>query len=55
MFVVGNKGKEFTVHSDVIAKLSNSLDTLINRPMAEASDGRAIVEDVNKNTFIRFC
>ena len=55
MFVVGNDGKEFIVHSDVIAKLSNSLDTLINGPMAEASDGRAIFEDFSKDIFIRLC
>lgn len=55
LFVVGKDQTEFAVHSAIIAKQSKALDVLINGPMAEASDGRAVLKDVDEDTFIRFC
>lgn len=55
VFVVGESGTEFSVHADVIANQSKALKALVSGEMAEASDGRAIFEDLDENTFIRFC
>ena len=55
LFVVGKDQAEFTVHSAIIATQSKALDVLINGAMKEASDRRAVVEDVTEDTFIRFC
>jgi hypothetical protein len=55
VFVVGEGQTEFSVHAAVISKQSKALDVLINGPMAEASDGKAIFEDIQEDTFIRFC
>jgi hypothetical protein len=55
VFVVGEGQAEFSVHAAVISKQSKALDVLINGPMAEASDGKAIFEDIQEDTFIRFC
>ncbi|CZR51297.1 uncharacterized protein PAC_01172 [Phialocephala subalpina] len=55
VFVVGENQAAFTVHAAIIAKQSKALDVLINGSMGEASDGKAIFEDVEEDTFIRFC
>jgi hypothetical protein len=55
VFVFGESQAEFFVHAAVISKQSKALDVLINGPMAEASDGKAIFEDIQEDTFIRFC
>jgi hypothetical protein len=55
VFVIGESQVAFTVHAAVIAKQSKALDVLINGPMAEASDGKAIFEDIQEDTFLRFC
>ncbi|KAM3067032.1 hypothetical protein ACMFMG_011813 [Clarireedia jacksonii] len=55
VFVVGENQTPFTVHGAIIAKQSKALDVLINGSMGEASDGKAIFEDMEEDTFIRFC
>ena len=55
VFVVGANKVAFTVHAAVIAKQSPALNVLINGAMVEASDGKAIIEDVQEDTFVRFC
>ncbi|TVY51417.1 hypothetical protein LCER1_G007636 [Lachnellula cervina] len=55
VFVVGENRAAFPVHAAVIAKQSKALDVLINGPMGEASKGEAIFEDIEEDTFIRFC
>ncbi|PVH68020.1 hypothetical protein DL98DRAFT_241267 [Cadophora sp. DSE1049] len=55
LFIVGEVQAEFTVHAAIIAKQSRALDALINGSMTEASDGKAIFEDIEEDTFIRFC
>jgi hypothetical protein len=54
-FVVGENQTAITVHAAIIAKQSKELDVLINGSMREASDGKAIFEDIQEDTFIRFC
>lgn len=55
IFVIGEKQTEFSVYAAIIAKQSEALNTLINGPMKEASDGKVIFEDVLEDTFTRFC
>ena len=55
IFVVGESQAAFTVHAAAIAKQSPALNILINGAMAEASDGKAKFEDVQEDTFVRFC
>jgi hypothetical protein len=56
VFVVGEGQAEFSAHAAVISKQSKALEVLINGPMAaEASDGKAILEDIQEDPFIRFC
>ena len=55
VFVIGESQTEFLVHAGIIAKQSKALDVLINGPMAEASGGKAILDDVQTDTFERFC
>jgi hypothetical protein len=46
VFVVGESQTAFAIHAAAIAKQSKALDVLINGPMAEASNGKAIFEDI---------
>jgi hypothetical protein len=55
VFVVGENQAAFTLHAAIIAKQSKALDILINGPMGEASEGKATFEDIEEDTFIRFC
>ena len=56
VFVIGNETKtEYTVHRDLIAKQSKALNSLVNGEMQETLDGRATFEDLDDNTFVRFC
>ncbi|TVY13941.1 hypothetical protein LARI1_G007588 [Lachnellula arida] len=55
VFVVGENQAAFTVHAAVIAKQSKALDVLLNGSMGEASEGKATFEDVEEDTFTRFC
>ena len=53
-FLVGDAAVEFFAHSDIVARQSKSLATLINGKMKEAHDGCACIEDVDVETFARF-
>lgn len=55
VFIVGENQAAIPVHAAAIAKQSKALDILINGPMGEASEGKAIFKDVEEDTFIRFC
>ena len=55
VFVIGENQALYTGHAAVIAKQSKALDALINGSMGEASEGKAILDDVEEDTFIRFC
>jgi hypothetical protein len=55
LFVVGENKAEFTVHADIIGKQSQALNSLVNGSMTEASGGKATFEDIQEDTFIRFC
>jgi hypothetical protein len=52
--VVGDNQAAFAVHAAIIARQSKARDTLINGPMGEASEAKAILEDIEEDTFIRF-
>ncbi|RFU33844.1 hypothetical protein B7463_g2468, partial [Scytalidium lignicola] len=55
VFVIGKNQAVFTIHAAIVAKQSKALDALINGSMAEASDGKAIFDDIEEDTFTRFC
>jgi hypothetical protein len=52
---VGEEKKEITVHAAAIARQSGALKALMNNGMKESQAGRAVLEDVTGDTFIRFC
>ncbi|KPM42416.1 hypothetical protein AK830_g4155 [Neonectria ditissima] len=54
LFVIGEERKEFHVHKEVIAKLSPTLNALVNGRMKEASEGRVEWPDLDVDTFVRF-
>jgi hypothetical protein len=53
-FLVGPEKREFTLHSEVVSRLSPSLNALVNGGMKEAGQGVAVWDDVNAETFVRF-
>ncbi|KIN05223.1 hypothetical protein OIDMADRAFT_25799 [Oidiodendron maius Zn] len=56
VFVIGDETKtEYTVHRDLIAKQSKALNALVNGEMQETLNGRVTFEDLDDNTFVRFC
>ncbi|KAH9206129.1 hypothetical protein DL95DRAFT_316139, partial [Leptodontidium sp. 2 PMI_412] len=55
VFIIGEVQAEFTVHAAIIAKQSKALDALINGSMKEAFARKAVFEDIEEDTFIRFC
>ncbi|TAQ86314.1 hypothetical protein B7494_g5361 [Chlorociboria aeruginascens] len=55
VFIVGENQAAFTAHAAIIAKQSKALDVLINGSMGEASEGKAIIKDIEEDTFMRFC
>lgn len=55
MFIIGEVQAEFTVHAAIVAKQSKALDALINGSMKEAFARKAVFEDIEEDTFIRFC
>lgn len=55
VFIVGENQAAFTVHAAIIAKQSKALDVLIKGSMGEASEGKAIIKDIEEDTFILFC
>lgn len=48
------EGEPFYIHTDLVSLHSKPLDRMMNGHMAEAQKGFAILEDVDKNTFVRF-
>ena len=54
-FFIGPERKSYTLHSKLIAHHSISLGVLIDGPMSEAKQGSAVLEDVDEDTFARFC
>ncbi|KAI9783212.1 MAG: hypothetical protein M1839_004052 [Geoglossum umbratile] len=54
-FVVGKDGDTITVHSALAASHSRPLDALINGRMSEAQNGFAVLDDIDRQTFVRFC
>ncbi|KAL2069047.1 hypothetical protein VTL71DRAFT_15385 [Oculimacula yallundae] len=55
VFLIGEAQAEFAVHAAIVAKQSKALDALINGSMKEAFAGKAVFEDVEEDTFVRFC
>lgn len=55
IFGIGENNVKITVHAAAIAKLSQALDVLINRPIEEFQTGIARLEDVLEDTFVRVC
>jgi hypothetical protein len=55
IFAIGVDRKPITVHAEAIAKQSKALHALINGDMAEAHSCRVDLDDVDEDTFIRFC
>jgi hypothetical protein len=54
-FIVGKNRDTLTVHSALAAYHSRPLDALINGHMSESQSGFAVLDDVDKQTFLRFC
>jgi len=54
-FIVGPEHKSVTVHAALVADHSAPLAVLINGPMCEAKDGIATLDDIDEQTFVRFC
>ncbi|KAK0391205.1 hypothetical protein NLU13_0706 [Sarocladium strictum] len=53
-FIVGPEKKEFHIHRDVVARISEPLNVLVNGNMTEAAEGKVEWPDVDEETFIRF-
>lgn len=47
--------KPFTIHTAVVEDHSAPLAVLMNGLMREATDGIAILDDIDEQTFVRFC
>ncbi|KAK7744797.1 hypothetical protein SLS62_010030 [Diatrype stigma] len=54
-FLIGPERKEFTVHANAFSRLSQPLYALIYGGMTEARDGVAVWDDMDSDTFVRFC
>ncbi|KAH6996435.1 hypothetical protein BKA56DRAFT_156314 [Ilyonectria sp. MPI-CAGE-AT-0026] len=54
LFVIGEEGKEFHVHKELIGQLSPALNALVNGQMKEAREGRVEWPDLDTDTFVRF-
>ena len=52
---VGREKKPIHVHTEAIAQQSGALNALINGHMMEAQTKSATLEDVDEETFVRFC
>lgn len=53
-FNIGPQKKQFTIHEAAVAKLSETLDRLLNGGMRESSEHCVCWEDTDEETFIRF-
>ena len=47
--------KRYTLHSQLATHYSEPLGVLLNGPMSEAKQGSAVLDDVDEDTFARFC
>ena len=47
-------GNPLYIHAELVSRHSKPLDRMINGNMSEAQSGRAIIEDVDEETFLRF-
>ncbi|PVH70363.1 hypothetical protein DL98DRAFT_437174, partial [Cadophora sp. DSE1049] len=57
-FLIGLNGldrKLFTIYIAVVESLSAPLAVMMNGSIREAIDGVATLEDIDKQTFMRFC
>ena len=54
-FLVGPDRKEFTIHSALVADQSEALNVLVNGGMKEAIEHCAIWQELDEETFLRFC
>ncbi|KAI1764225.1 hypothetical protein GGR53DRAFT_466494 [Hypoxylon sp. FL1150] len=52
--LVGPDKKEFTIHTELLSRMSKPLDTLVNGGMKEAEEGVAEWPEVDEGTFVRF-
>ena len=53
-FLVGPEKKPFIIHATLVAQHSKPLGNLINGRMSEATDGCALLDDVDEDTFACF-
>ncbi|KAF3023696.1 hypothetical protein E8E14_013830 [Neopestalotiopsis sp. 37M] len=53
-FIVGPEKKEFTMHSDLVASISEPMNDLVNGPSKEAREGVAHFPDIDEATFAYF-
>ncbi|KIW75220.1 hypothetical protein Z517_11994 [Fonsecaea pedrosoi CBS 271.37] len=54
-FLVGLERKPFNVHSDLAVQLSPVFAALINGSMVESVERRVVLDDIDEETFLRFC
>ncbi|KIY03072.1 uncharacterized protein Z520_01539 [Fonsecaea multimorphosa CBS 102226] len=54
-FLVGSERKAFNVHSMLVVQLSPVFAALINGKMVESIERRAVLDDIDQETFLRFC
>ncbi|KJZ71599.1 hypothetical protein HIM_08993 [Hirsutella minnesotensis 3608] len=54
-FVVGPKGRQFTIHSALVASQSPALRALIIGGFKESESKEVVWEAVDEKTFVRFC
>ncbi|KAI1417042.1 hypothetical protein F5Y13DRAFT_153596 [Hypoxylon sp. FL1857] len=54
-FLVGPKKKEFTMHAELVARMSKPLWTLVNGEWKESKGGLAEWPEIDEETFVRFC
>ncbi|KAI0841174.1 hypothetical protein F5Y06DRAFT_214664 [Hypoxylon sp. FL0890] len=54
-FLVGPDKKEFTMHAELVARMSKPLWTLVNGKWKDSKEGLAEWPEIDEATFIRFC
>ncbi|KAI8957248.1 hypothetical protein F5Y11DRAFT_98616 [Daldinia sp. FL1419] len=54
-FLVGTEKKEFFMHSELVARISKPLRTLVEGEWKEGKEKSAEWSDVDEGTFVRFC
>ncbi|KAK2606059.1 hypothetical protein QQS21_003577 [Conoideocrella luteorostrata] len=53
-FIIGPRGREFTIHSAVVVGQSPCLERLVNAPMREGIEGSVKWESIEEETFMCF-